>query len=89
MECRIGRSRHPSFGRSLVVDEVGSHRPCQVAAAASWGCLVGRGLGTEAAEGLTERYRTQDPGCCKSQQGEALVGAAGQAWLAGTGAVAG
>lgn len=88
-ECRIGRSRHPSSGHNLVVEEVGRRQPYQVAAAASWGCLGGRDLGTEAVEGQTEGHRTLHPGCCRNQQDEALAGAAGQAWLAGTEAVAG
>lgn len=88
-ECRIGRSRHPSSGRNPVVEEVGRRRPYQVAAAASLGCLGGRDLGTEAAEGQMEGHRILHPGCCRSQQDEALAGAAGQAWLAGTEAVVG
>ena len=88
-ECRIGRSRHPSSDRSLVVEEVGSRRPCQVAAAASWGCLGGRDPDTASVEVQMERRRTLHPGCCRIQQDEALAGAAGQAWLAGTEAVAG
>lgn len=90
--CHIGRSRHPSSGHSLVVGEVGSRRPSQVAAAASWGCLGGRDPDTASVEGQTERRRTLHPGCCRSQQDEALAGAAGaagQAWLAGTEAVVG
>ena len=81
-ECRIGHSRHPSFGRSLAVEEVGSRRPCQVAAAASWGCLGGKDPDTASVEGQTERRRTLHPGCCRSQQDEGLAGAAGQAFLA-------
>lgn len=88
-ECRTGRSRHPSSDRTLVVEEVGRRRPYQVAAAASWGCLGGRDLGTASAEGQTEGHHTLHPGYCRSQQGEALAGAAGQAWLAGTEVVVG
>ena len=88
-ERRIGRSRHPSSDRNPVVEEVGRRRPYQVAAAASWGCLGGRDLGTASAEGQTEGHHTLHPGCCRSQQDGALAGAAGQAWLAGTEAVVG
>ena len=88
-ERRIGRSHHPSSGRSPVVGEVGRRRRYQVVVAVSWGCLGGRGPGIGAVEGPMDRSRMRHPDCCRSQQDEALAGAAGQAWLAGTEAVVG